>query len=630
MSTDRGLSTEELVRRALHGETEAFGALVDLYRHQVYGVCWQALHHREEAEDAAQETFLQAFSRLDTLHEPAKFAAWLHQIAVNVCRMRQRQVEPPAVPLDEAVALPAPESDAALRIVIKEALNSLPEIIRLPFVLRHIDGLSYAEIAEFLDTTRDTVRGRIYMARRQLQEELREMAEEFIHRERLNAGFTKRVKEKLFWHEQPIAVTREVPLDGVILVYLDFYNESRVEFKGTPQGPLRVTGRKVLLGTSPEEAEGRAEQIQIAVQSRDDVFHTGPAEAAAFRGVCWSDAGAQPVYSPIREEWEDLKRELAEFPEGLERLETALEGNCVTVAIYGDRVAPIWLPPAVWRGRLRKLLGAAGWQGPDGPLFCPSGGAEISLSVPPCRMLMVVAAGRQEVHLRDIHGHLMVLNPHSYYGDLRFSAKRIAGDLMAYGVVPTCIEGIGGDLHLQVPGYGGGGEWAQSGKKVRRCFPDEPAAHRRAVIHGVQGKLQVVATNLDLELSHFRKQVRVKDSYGPITARLANFDPEARLIFETITGDVTLNFSRKLPKGWQVAVESEGGALDCSVLASPVTAISDAHSIYVGTLPRHAREKANLQAITGIGNIRLQRSGQPSPKKRRAPSAPEGAAAGWE
>jgi RNA polymerase sigma-70 factor (ECF subfamily) len=605
MTTDRALAPEQLVRRALRGETEAFGALVDLYRHQVYGVCWHALRHREEAEDAAQEAFLQAFSRLDTLREPAKFAGWLRQIAVNVCRMRQRSAEPPAVSLDEADALPAPETDAALHIVVTDALNALPETIRLPFVLRHIDGLSYDEIAEFLDTSRDTVRGRIYTARKQLQEELRDMAEEFIQQERLDAGFTKRVKEKLFWHEQPIEVTQEVPPDSVILVYLDLFNRPRIDVQGTTQGPLRITGRKVFLGTSAEEAEGRAEQVRVVAQLRNDVFQAGPADAQAFRGVCWTDAGAQPSYHPIRGEWDNLKRELAEFPEALDCLKAALNGNCVTVATYNNQLAPIWLPPAVLTGRVKQFIGAAGWSG-DGDRFCAAGGAEISLTVPPCRTLVVVPASRQEVRLADLYSDVMVLTPDLH---ARFSAQRISGDLTAYGATPTHIEKIGGDLRLCAPRYGDGGCFSSRDKWARREV-DEHNEHRQVVIKDVQGELHAEVVNLDLELSRFGKQVRVKNSYGSIAARLSDYDPDARLIFQTVTGHVTLTLPRTPPKGWHVALWSEGGGFDWPALTEVRNHCYDARSMYVGTLPPDKRETANLQVITGLGNVLLQRSGQ--------------------
>src|ERR1051325_8737535 len=84
-----------LVQSARNGCDEAFAVLIDRYRPIVYGSIWSLLHHRDDAEDATQETFVRAYRRLEDLREDTRFASWLYTIAMNTARKRlgQRALE---------------------------------------------------------------------------------------------------------------------------------------------------------------------------------------------------------------------------------------------------------------------------------------------------------------------------------------------------------------------------------------------------------------------------------------------------------------------------------------------------------------------------------------------------------
>jgi RNA polymerase sigma factor (sigma-70 family) len=85
------LSDADLVTRALHGDATAFGTLVELYQHAVYGVCVSLVHDFDLAQDLAQDTFLKAFQHLSRLAMPTHFGSWLRVIAANACRLSMRQ-----------------------------------------------------------------------------------------------------------------------------------------------------------------------------------------------------------------------------------------------------------------------------------------------------------------------------------------------------------------------------------------------------------------------------------------------------------------------------------------------------------------------------------------------------------
>jgi RNA polymerase sigma factor (sigma-70 family) len=142
------------------------------YERQIYAFCLYRLGDRQDAEDAVQSTFLNAFRALErgvVLHAEA---AWLFKIAQNVCltrrrsAVRRRRLESPA-PLADSVASPAADPD---RIVdLTGALHGLPPRQRRALVLREWQGLEYAEIADELGLTHAAVETLLHRARRSLR-----------------------------------------------------------------------------------------------------------------------------------------------------------------------------------------------------------------------------------------------------------------------------------------------------------------------------------------------------------------------------------------------------------------------------------------------------------------------------
>ena len=142
------------------------------YARQIYAFCLYRLGDRQDAEDALQSTFLNAFRALEKGVVPYAEAAWLFKIAQNVCvtgrrtAVRRRRLESPA-PLADSVASPAHDAD---RIVdLAGALHGLPPRQRRALVLREWQGLDYAEIASQLGLTQSAVETLLHRARRSLR-----------------------------------------------------------------------------------------------------------------------------------------------------------------------------------------------------------------------------------------------------------------------------------------------------------------------------------------------------------------------------------------------------------------------------------------------------------------------------
>lgn len=166
---------DELVRRFLAGDAPAFTDLVERHRDRVYGVCLRVIGNAEDAADAAQETFVTVFRKLDQFRGDAQFTTWLHRVTVNTCydllRKRRRQPLLRSLPDDEG-PLPEPGppvADHADEVVGTHdaalALAAVPVEFRIAVVLADIEDLPYDQIARVLDVPVGTVKSRVHRGR---------------------------------------------------------------------------------------------------------------------------------------------------------------------------------------------------------------------------------------------------------------------------------------------------------------------------------------------------------------------------------------------------------------------------------------------------------------------------------
>jgi RNA polymerase sigma factor (sigma-70 family) len=159
-------------------ETTCATDLYERYAPRIFGYCLHRLGSREEAEDAVQTTFLNAFRSLSRGVVPESESAWLFKIAENVClsrhraSFRRRRVEAPADlrAVEETVAAPARSDDEL--IPLEGALADMPETQRRALLLREWQGLSYREIAAELEVSQSAVETLIFRARRSLARRL--------------------------------------------------------------------------------------------------------------------------------------------------------------------------------------------------------------------------------------------------------------------------------------------------------------------------------------------------------------------------------------------------------------------------------------------------------------------------
>jgi RNA polymerase sigma-70 factor, ECF subfamily len=175
-----------LIESCLAGSREAYGQLVERYQSRLFHSLLHMLGSKEDAQDVAQDTFVQAFEKLSTFRGQSQFYSWLFRIGFNLAVTDKRKRKRMSVSIEgrrDASGVepsdlnPTTEPSYAMDVadrqrLVQQALAELATEFRTALVLKEMDGMSYEEIAEVLSIPLGTVRSRIHRARLELKEKL--------------------------------------------------------------------------------------------------------------------------------------------------------------------------------------------------------------------------------------------------------------------------------------------------------------------------------------------------------------------------------------------------------------------------------------------------------------------------
>ena len=179
----------ELVRRAQAGDEEAFEELVRRNQQRVFAVAGGILRRREDVEDIAQQVFVKAYFSLKRFDQRAAFSTWLYKITVNECwdLLRKKKVRPllyesdlseeQAQQFGAAERLDSGAQDVSDKLEaqqqVENLLQGLDERDRMMLILKEVEGFAIEEIAEILDLNANTVKVRLFRARRRIVNQVR-------------------------------------------------------------------------------------------------------------------------------------------------------------------------------------------------------------------------------------------------------------------------------------------------------------------------------------------------------------------------------------------------------------------------------------------------------------------------
>src|SRR5215469_9344871 len=180
----------ELVRRAQREDKLAFEELIRRHQHRVFAVAGGILKRREDVEDIAQQVFVKAYFSLKRFDQRAAFSTWLYKITVNECwdMLRKKKVRPLVYEADlseeqarqvvSSAEKDKDEPDISERLEarqrVERLLEGLDERDRLMLILKEVEGFSIEEIAEVLDLNANTVKVRLFRARRRVVSQAKE------------------------------------------------------------------------------------------------------------------------------------------------------------------------------------------------------------------------------------------------------------------------------------------------------------------------------------------------------------------------------------------------------------------------------------------------------------------------
>jgi RNA polymerase sigma-70 factor (ECF subfamily) len=189
----QAVDDRELVRRAQREDKEAFEELIRRHQHRVFAVAGGILRRREDVEDIAQQVFVKAYFSLKRFDQRAAFSTWLYKITVNECwdLLRKKKVRPLVYEADlseeqaRQVSTAGEKGNAGpdiserieARERVENLLEGLDERDRLMLILKEVEGFSIEEIAEVLELNGNTVKVRLFRARRRIVSQARKRGE---------------------------------------------------------------------------------------------------------------------------------------------------------------------------------------------------------------------------------------------------------------------------------------------------------------------------------------------------------------------------------------------------------------------------------------------------------------------
>ncbi len=176
----------EAIEKAKQGDAGAFQALYDRHKRRVYSLCLRMTANTAEAEDLAQEAFLQLYRKIGTFRGESAFSTWLHRLSVNVVLMHLRKKSLPVVSLEETTQPgedDTPKKDFGAedlslsgsidRLHLRRAVEELPPGYRMIFLLHDVEGYEHNEIAKIVGCSIGNSKSQLHKARMKLRDLLK-------------------------------------------------------------------------------------------------------------------------------------------------------------------------------------------------------------------------------------------------------------------------------------------------------------------------------------------------------------------------------------------------------------------------------------------------------------------------
>lgn len=184
----RKLSIEDdysIIRQIIDGDKSAFQVLVKRHKDKVRNIIYMTMSNSAMVDDIAQDVFITIYKNLKHFRFESLFTTWLYRITVNKCKdyIRRMNVRKIFSPLDDGFDVSenqSPVENKDVSKIVMDAISNLPVKLKMPLILKDIEGFSYQEISETLNCEMGTVKSRIFRGREKLKEILQPLEKELM------------------------------------------------------------------------------------------------------------------------------------------------------------------------------------------------------------------------------------------------------------------------------------------------------------------------------------------------------------------------------------------------------------------------------------------------------------------
>lgn len=172
-----------LIKRFIDGDEAVFSELLKRHKEKVRNIIYLTLSNADGVDDIAQEVFITVYRHLKSFRFESQFTTWLYRITINKCKdhLRKKNIRSIFLPLkDEEPVFESINEDTDIKHIVRNAIATLPDKLRLPLVLKDLEGFSYQEIADTMECEIGTVKSRIFRAREALKKILKPLEKELM------------------------------------------------------------------------------------------------------------------------------------------------------------------------------------------------------------------------------------------------------------------------------------------------------------------------------------------------------------------------------------------------------------------------------------------------------------------
>ncbi len=175
-----------IIRQFVDGDKSVFQILVKRHKEKVRNIIYITMNNSSLVDDIAQDVFITVYKNLKHFRFESQFTTWLYRITVNRCKdyLRKMNVRKIFFPIEEGSEVseyPTPIEDNDVSKIVMDAISKLPVKLRMPLILKDIEGFSYQEISETLKCEMGTVKSRIFRGREKLKEILQPLEKELMN-----------------------------------------------------------------------------------------------------------------------------------------------------------------------------------------------------------------------------------------------------------------------------------------------------------------------------------------------------------------------------------------------------------------------------------------------------------------